>query len=902
MIRSDRLLAGLGSLLVALLAGIAPVAATPGAVRQDDRADVGTGLEGASACFRDSKHLIVSVVVDESKSLFITDPDGERVDAVLTAVEGLAELRESVEGAEVEIGIGVFGDPFVPLLPFTSIVSENMAEIREVAASLEDRYHGTETDLVTAMADAHEQLNDRASEITALGGADPCSLILLFTDGGYNLERRGGPSSPESTSKFYAPGEDLSDPDGLVRAMDLGVDALCREGGIIDSIRADGVTVMSVMLEEVAGLADADLLRALTLGTGGDRTCGRPDDNIRGAFFVAADADLLIARFHEMATTLSSGVPVPGDLEITVCDEDRCDEGTRSVTVDPLTRRIRLLALTPQSDLAVRIDGPAGDAIVEADGVVSVGSVSGSARSVAGRGLTIDLDRPEDEGGDGWEGTWSFTVIADDGEPDTPGLLHLYLYSDLALDLEVGPLTRGGSGELTVVLDVPDGHERAGLLEEARVTARFEDPLTGRAHVIELDGPPDGPYTGRFEVPGDLRTGGLRASAAIEAVYVSGGRAVAAADEIPVAVRRPGDSIQFLPAELEWPTLTGDGGVSTVLTATAGDGGGCVWFDTAQLVAPEAAGALVLTYDGREVVDAESCIEVGAGAETDIEIALETEHRASGSIRGHLVVHENGDGEASVTDIVISGRLHRGIDQARRVIAAAILLLAGLLLPIGLLHVVNRIGARFQRLDAVRGTVLPVRVTGRTIHLVEGERSRPLTLPPERFESLEGHGSNRDFTFGGIRFRARPSRNPFGPTMAMAAPEGGAERLRGRIGRRVELEASLAGSWVFLLDPDRTRRGMRNSAEGRLIAFIHENAGADAHHRLLTDVQRRLPETASALGAAVWSHTVKRPRRSSDADAEPTGAVDDEAGDDPIRDADEDDGSGGRDRSPTPTG
>ncbi|MCB0962089.1 MAG: hypothetical protein KDA98_02105, partial [Acidimicrobiales bacterium] len=145
------------------------------------------------------------------------------------------------------------------------------------------------------------------------------------------------------------------------------------------------------------------------------------------------------------------------------------------------------------------------------------------------------------------------------------------------------------------------------------------------------------------------------------------------------------------------------------------------------------------------------------------------------------------------------------------------------------------------------GAAIAVRVNGADIVRVDGQVPRKLTLREADFDSMAAAGDDRQFRFGGVEFRARASRNPFGGTIALAAPEGGAEKLKGRAGSRVELDPGLAGSWVFLLDSDQTRRAGQGDSVGLLIAFVAEGEFARQSERLLADVEARLPETAARL-------------------------------------------------------
>jgi len=882
--------------------GLAPGAVAPAsaAPRQDGGAAAVTGGSAVAGCLRDSGRLAVSFVVDESRSLRSTDPDAQRVQAALAALDGLAELAGSVDGTTVEVAVATFGDPFVARLPFTELTAESDPVIRRTIRALARQTAGTETDLVTALAAARDGLNEHTAEVTAAGDPAPCSTIVLFTDGGYRLlPRTGGAGAPRSPSKAYAPGQELRTEAGIEAAEAAGIEVVCRPDGLADQIRADDISLTAVMLAAEPTAADEDLLRAIATGTGGKRTCGRPDATNPGSFLAARDADLLVAGFDELAVGLNGGAPVSGDTAVTICGTEACPSATRTVEVDPLTRRLRILTLAPEPGLVVEVEGPAGTARIDEPGPVELGGVTGTARAVAGRGFAVDLDRPTD-GDDAWVGTW--TVRLTSAEPelvDAPALIRAYTYTDLAVELSVPTLTRGEDAAVEASLAIPAQLDPADLIATGRATARFDDPMSGRSYEVPLDGPAAGPYTGAFAVPADLRANAVSATVTVTVTYRAGGTATDTSAPADALVRRPGDAVQFAPGALELPTLSGDGAASSTLLAVGGKVDGCVWFDAPELTGPVDAGALTVTYDGAEAVGEDACIAVPAGSTTEIEVAVSPEHRATGSLRGHLVVHEKVGGAETVTDVAVVGNLYRGVDQARRLLLAAGLVAGGLLLPMALLFLINAAGARFQRLDAVRAAAVPVRVSGRTVEALVDGRARRLSLEAGRFTSLADAGTSREFTFGGIRFRARPSKNPFGATVALAAPEGGAEKLKGGIGRKVELDAGLAGSWIFLLDPDRTRRGRRGTVEGRVIAFLHERADARALARLLDDIERRLPTTADELGQAVWDKTlptkgrVERDPAAAEPEAEPEPEPDVSA--EPAAEADGEPGPGAAD-------
>ena len=857
-----------------------------------DGARTDNALTGLADCLTTNKVLALAFVFDHSGSLKDTDPTGQRVDAALTALDGLGELVDSVGGARADVGVAVFSDDYREVLPFTDLAGAGTGAVEDAIVSLRKRTDGLETDIVTALIGARAALADHTAAVTAEGGATPCNAILLFTDGTFELRpRQDDPSGKMSTSKVFAPGHPLQTPEDATAARDKGIEAVCKAGGIADQLRGEDTTLISVMLAPDPEKADDTFLRSLTTGTADGVTCGRPGDDVPGAFLSGSDPDAMIGRFDQMATRLNGGALVSSE-PVPVCSGSDCDAGARTLDVDAITRRIRILGLAPKPGVRIKITGPGGEGIVSEAGEVKIGDASGTATAVAGRGFGIDIDRPADAAS--WTGTWTVELLHDDADDKTTGLIQLSTYTDLVLDLKVETLTRGGSAKLTATIRVPEGLSGDEGLASAAATARFVDPITGRSFDVALAGPPEGPFIGAWPVPAELRTSVLRASAQVEVTTNAGNRSTARSTEQEFGLRRPGDAVQFGPPTLDFPTVTGTGTGTATVRALGGKTAGCVWFEAPKIVGPEAAGTITVTYDGRDAVAEASCIPVPAGATVEIPVAIGPSERATGSVRGHLVVHEKVGKATTVTDVPIVGTFSRGIDETRRLVLAVILVLGGVLLPMALLWIVNRIQARFQRLDAVRGAVLPVRVTGDTIQMLTDGRPHRFHLEAHQFASLADAGSTTRFTFGGVDFRAKASRNPFGATVALAAPAGGAAKLKGGVGRRVELAAGLAGSWIFLLDPERTRRGERDAAEGTVLAFVSEDTTREQLERLLGDITTRLPGTAGALGAAVWSKSVKAPRGGAavlGAELDGDDADDDTAGVDGVDRADTSDGA-----------
>lgn len=840
---------------VAALAGVAPAGAGPvGAPAQDGGTAGDAAILDLVGCVQGSKHLAVVFLIDESRSLRETDPDGRRVDAAHAALDGLTTLAAGAGArrTSVDVSFAAFADRYRPVRGWTSVTPANRGRLDAAVASFRTRDGGVDTDLVNALTGAGRALADRTAAVTGRGEAAPCQAVFLFTDGEYDLSVRTAETAERlGRTKPYAPGVAIDTEAGAASAEAAGREELCRPGGLADDLRGDDVTLLTLALTDAGSDAQA-FLTALTTGAAGDLTCGTPTDTPPGAYLGTGDVDLLIARFDEVAVRLAGGTLLPSDRTLLLCGLDPCAEGTRPVRLDPSVRRLRLLVLAAQPGAVVEVTGPAGSVVVREGGDQQIGPVTVRATTLAGRGFGIDLRRPDDLGA--WSGGWSVRVLdpggAQVGEPVT---LQAYAFSDLGVALDDdATLTRGEAGQLRAELLVPEGVAAADLLATAEAVVRLDDPGTGRSATVALTGPATGPFTGTFTPPADLTASAYEASVELRATTEEGAAIVARSAPTWVTVRRPEGSIQLRPDRLALPTLEGGGASTAELVVVGGGADGCVWFEPGPATVPEGAGALTVSVDGRADVPASDCIPVAAGETRSLPVELRTASRARGAVRGVLEVHARVDGgEDQVTDVPFHLEVVPGVDQGRRLVLAAALLAAGLALPLALLVLINARTARFQQLDAVRGAVIPVRVGPDGILRTDALRPQPLAIRAADFASLVGTGGARRFTFGGVELRVRPSRNPFGHPAALAAPLGGAERLKGGSGRRVALDPALAGSWLFLLDPDRTRRAGGATAEGNLLLFLAEGDAEGQLLRLQGDVDDRLPGIAGGLADAV---------------------------------------------------
>ncbi len=227
-------------------------------------------------------------------------------------------------------------------------------------------------------------------------------------------------------------------------------------------------------------------------------------------------------------------------------------------------------------------------------------------------------------------------------------------------------------------------------------------------------------------------------------------------------------------------------------------------------------------------------------------------------------------GPALPTDIPFSFEMTRGIDKTKQ-----LALFLGLLV-LGLGRTAGPVAGHERGLiplpggsSTVAAANLPVIVryqNGRVVRV--GADDAHGRLPPLR-ERLPSASPPSDSFFqeelhlgksAGLRFSARPPINPFGVGFATATPEEGTAHVA-REGRKVNLALSLAGSWIFLYDPDATNaasrrltgsalRGEPPEIHGRVLAFIAQGPVPPQADRLVRDIDVRLAPYRPQAGRA----------------------------------------------------
>lgn len=339
-------------------------------------ASVATSLE---SCLAKNSSLRVLMLVDESQSLKElgkgtnktpgNDPMDMRVPALASVVRVLNSAVESSSASaqlgrkplEVAIAIAGFGKGYESRLPFTALNDNSVGRVIGVLENQADR----DTDFTTRYDVA---LSASLKEFEEDSGTDAaCRLLIWFSDGQHDSNNEPGYSSTEK---------------GEIEK------SLCGANGIVDGLRAAGVTIVAAGLNSNEN--ELDLMRLIAAG--GERysfsessgrsgrvsvavdNCGEitPD----GQFALAQNADDIIDSLFEVLVSVP-GIPDPGNpLEDPAPGtEEQCSSAigdepcfTQSFVVDDSIAAFQVLVERPSESVTVVLTSAEAQEVTVLDG------------------------------------------------------------------------------------------------------------------------------------------------------------------------------------------------------------------------------------------------------------------------------------------------------------------------------------------------------------------------------------------------------------------------------------------------------------------------------------------------------------------------------------------------------
>ncbi len=817
---------------VTLLAATAPMLTSAAHADTTDPSAQAT-LNQIATCLNSNGRLLLVLLVDESGSLQQTDPGNERVNAAKLALGSFASLaaaRASSAGVRPSIDVYVtgFSAALSPVLGWSHLDATTLPRIDAAVDGFATQNTGIDTDFPTAFVGVQRELANRSAQISAGTGHSPCKLVLLFTDGQYDIEFGDTPARRAAgTTKSYAPGLSLLDPANKAAVQSDGIQFLCKAdgSGLADQLRTDGVTIVTIALAAQIAPADQQFLRALSSGDGGGGvTCGRVRGPGDGTYVAAATIADLVPAFNSVATAIGGGTAAPEKTVADTCGGPNCVRAQRDLTVDDGVGRFTMLADASSTGIRVELDGPLGDHLVidpGRDGRRQFDATDLHWSWVSPTAVSIDATVAQR--GHDWRGHWRLRFVDGTGRHSSAHPhADAFLYGEWAPALASEPRFLLGA-PATVLVDVVDAHgarvDPRNVSAKVAVSASVADPQEHRTDTLALAPLTPGRVRGVFTAPRTTHSASFALQLRLDVTTVHGVHLAPRVVVVTMPVAVPELYPQLVTTELQLSSVRGTSAAHGQIRVTGGrDGAGCVWFGAPHIdTSPAGAGSFSLAAGAKSRSD---CVWVDPGQTRTVDVSIRPSHSASGSVRGTIEVLRATEGGQSTisTAIPFAFDLAPPINQAQRAWVFVAIFLPGVLLPVLGLWLANRANARFEPARDVVVARVPVAIERHLSHVMRvhvahedaGQPVRrvgpdgspgPLELVPNDFSGL-GRDDRRAtaLSCGDLTFRAHPPKNPFGtPYGDVSAP---APCWSGGVGvepRSRRLPLSLAGTWVFTL-------------------------------------------------------------------------------------------------------
>lgn len=653
-----------GLLSAALLIGFSPGAV----VAAEELSEVGQkSFAGLSACVAESDTLLVSLVVDQSGSLQDTDPENLRVDGVETAIAALSTLSESADDAiDVQMSLAVFDSSYEELVGWGSLTAGHSETMREAAQQeLPGRNTGDYTDYRAALQGAQHSLDTRRGEVDP----DACQVVLWFTDG--KLAVDGGDNA-------------------------LAQQELCTTNGIMDGIRGQEVTVIALGLFADED-EDTDLLRAVAESSGEVMTCGTtpvPESHAPGAYLSATDAGALSLVFAGAGARIEGGQQA---LRVE-CPGEECVDGEFPVPLDKGLTGFRLLIDGVDEEAPPLLEAPDGSSVELVSGDTMFGG--GELSVTDPKGLSVvNIDFPS---GGSPGGAWTLRTNAAGGQITVVDLYYFW-GARLAVQAPDG-LVVGTSSPLEITLRYPDGTPvDSAAFQSLIVTAEVagED--------IALSSVGEGRFTGHYEVPAEGGSSAVDVAVAARAVSSPSNvdlGPVSAASSMSTSL--PPSYATLMTPQLPLEQIVGDGSAIGLLEFQGSDRGPTeVCLTGASAVGPELAGHIdVVVGDGVE------CLAVPADETIQWPVEVSPSNAADGRLDGALTLRMTGVGAAEPISLQVpfDASMMRPVNEPLRWGLVALLVGAGLLLPLVILWLTNFLTSGFLVSSRTHRVSVPVRL------------------------------------------------------------------------------------------------------------------------------------------------------------------------------------------------
>jgi len=730
----------------ALAAGILIGFASPSSAATSTLTPAGEeGLEQVARCLKSNPNLVALLVVDESGSLQGTDPEARRAPVLADFIEQLAVLsgQQTDEGPRrVELAVTTFADGTRELIPWTTLTAENSSNISDtLRADLPGKNEGGATDYEDAVKSARGILAEGVATLAA--PTAPCKVVVWFTDGVLEIST-------------------------IAAENDASAERLCATDGPIDKLRRDGANLISVLLldrDRLKGLADGDrrtfeegiaLLQSTAEGVGKagkyEATCGTvpiPGTYAKGAFF-EGNLDALAGQFAAAVALGSGGT-----------DGDIGPGSPATFNIEPGFTEFWVTAQAPEG---FSLAAPDGSSLTVKPGDAG-GSVAGSNASVS---WTLDTFTAKVPVGPAGQGTWTLTRGGTDSDAS------VYLFSNLDLRIDPVDLVAGEPATITGQVVGPDGAP-ADLSAFSEKTLNVTQFVDGQEVESKFGfGPGPDQFSGTFTPETDSSE--VRFDLTLRLTTASGFELAPLTKSFVQQVKLPGGYPQPTAQALDLGALQDQGATaeqSLVFTGSP-DGETKVCVDGAEVLsALDGAGVTISTSPNGE------CITIAKSGEATVQVAATLGQAVAdggvvdGEVRFRLT-------NAPTAELPDTKERELTVPFSVQVLPVGpvlwvpfALMTIGILLPLILLYVINRLAARL-RLEGLMVANVPVQIEmSEPGQITRTDNSGGALIVFKDLNFAGTEATARSWSPGAGTLRARTPFNPFGTVTAeVIAPPG----------------------------------------------------------------------------------------------------------------------------------
>lgn len=827
MRRLGAALAALAAVLASLMFTVPPASAAPAGAAEK-------AVQRLGGCLSSGGQGRILLVLDTSASLADTDPDGGRVQAAQYLV---GQLASQVDRKDISIDVAVagFADSFKVYRPWTTLNSDSEADVSATVEDFRKRDSGFETDYWAAASGARKYLADEAT-----GEQRTCQAWVWFSDGLYDLDKRDTPDERRAygVTKSYGPDVELTSDDAVGRVESAGREDLCRQGGVADQLRVQGVTTFAVGLSS-DGVNDYSLMEGLATGSKVDGSaCGRANGPARGSF-------VEVGNIEDLFFALDAVTDPPIVQETKLCQGQVCPEGTHQFVLDASISGVHILAGTDVSGYRVELLPPTpGRPLVLNPGSPSMKKSfpSFKARSewTSDKQVQIDLQQTAVPG---WVGQWRLAFIDPQRRGHGTAKSNIHLYGDVKpgwLDADTAKLTVGESPNIQLGLVRGADDEPLDLAELRSSVAmdaslEYADgtnlPLASGLTKAELAKPINVALTGAEPGPAVVH---LTLQLTTAPVNIAGGQTIAGTQlepesmDYPVTVSPP-PHFPIVPSTVSFGETQEEGDLNASLPIS---GDGCVWLkDSEALTDP----GNVSTNVTSSASGNGSCV---AGS---LPLVLSVHGVGTGLASGQLTLMTKSD-QANVAPIPVTVTYKLEMKRPRNNEVFVPLLIAitaaGILLPVLLLYIMKwwtaRIPGSALSIGSVRGQVdQGLSFLGSAVITEQGMRAMTLVGTDRRSVQLNGESRLRTKVGLGLT-------EPGWTLVEGQYSASSATPSTDRKGRRGRLPLAVQDSWVALLDTANPHAG-----PVEVVFLVSPTSGRLPD--LLEDARTRLPEIVSRL-------------------------------------------------------